>query len=73
MSFLQPENNDPELACMDVTGPVYPSNGGQKDDPDAFYGGHTPTGFIPTKNEPRPAASSRLLYPHCTLGSVKVL
>ena len=70
MSFL-PEN-DPE-ACMDVTGPVYPSNGGQKDDPEAFYGGHTPTGAIPTENEPRPATSSRLLYPQSTLRSVKAL
>ena len=70
MSFL-PEN-DPE-ACMDVTEPVYPSNGGQKDDPEAFYGSHTPTGAIPTENEPRPATSSRLLYPQSTLRSVKAL
>ena len=54
-------------------GPVYPPNGGQKDDPEAFYGGHTPTGAIPTENEPRPATSSRLLYPQSTLRSVKAL
>ena len=54
-------------------GPVYPPNGGQKDDPEAFYGSHTPTGAIPTENEPRPATSSRLLYPQSTLRSVKAL
>ena len=41
--------------------------------PKAFYGGHTPIGVIPTENEPRPATSSRLLYPQSTLRSVKAL
>ena len=54
-------------------GPVYPPNGGQNDDSEAFYGSHTPTGAIPTENEPRPATSSRLLYPQSTLRSVKAL